>query len=230
MGRASPLPVEPRGSRRSYRREPFIHFAPVQTGDVHSVPVGRRALLVEVDDAATALALADWARQARVGAGEIVPGAATVLFDEVDDLALLRDVLTGWTPTAEAPARAYGEIAVRYDGPDLAFVAEAWGTDPAGVVERHSAVEYVAAFCGFAPGFAYLAGLADELAVPRLVTPRSRVPAGSVALAGAWCGIYPTASPGGWRILGSTDALLWDQVRDEPALLPPGTRVRFVPA
>jgi KipI family sensor histidine kinase inhibitor len=193
-------------------------------------PVGRQALLVEVADAAAALALAEWARHRGVGAAEIVPGAATVLFDEVADLELLRDVLTGWSPNDVAPRRGSVEIEVRYDGADLEFVADAWDTDLEGVVERHSSVEYVAAFCGFAPGFAYLQGLAGELAVPRLESPRSRVPAGSVALAGSWCGIYPTASPGGWRILGSTDAVLWDQVRDQPALLPPGTRVRFVPA
>ena len=201
-----------------------------QTGPVRTRPVGPRALLAEVADAGTALALAEWARGVGVAAGEIVPGAATVLFDEVAEPESLREALAGWAPTVGPAQRGVAEIAVRYDGPDLAFVAEAWGTDVAGVVERHSAVEYVAAFCGFAPGFAYLQGLAGELAVPRLDSPRPRVPAGAVALAGAWCGIYPTASPGGWRILGSTDAVLWDQARDEPALLPPGTRVRFVPA
>ena len=90
----------------------------------------------------------------------------------------------------------------------------AWGTDVDGVVARHSEVEYVAAFCGFAPGFAYLSGLPPELAVPRLESPRPRVPAGSVGLAGGWCGVYPTASPGGWRLLGRTDAALWDPDRD----------------
>jgi KipI family sensor histidine kinase inhibitor len=83
-------------------------------------------------------------------------------------------------------------------------------------------------FCGFAPGFAYCAGLPDRLAVPRLGTPRTRVPAGSVAVAGTWTGVYPTVSPGGWRLLGTTDAELWQVDRDPPALLPPGTRVRFV--
>ena len=86
----------------------------------------------------------------------------------------------------------------------------------------------MAAFCGFAPGFAYLTGLPDELAVPRRQTPRTRVPVGSVALAGSWCGVYPTASPGGWQLLGHTDAPLWDVDRPQPALLAPGTRVRFV--
>jgi KipI family sensor histidine kinase inhibitor len=96
------------------------------------------------------------------------------------------------------------------------------------VAARHQAVTFVSAFCGFAPGFAYLSGL--DAAVSRLATPRTRVPAGSVALAGTWCGVYPTTSPGGWRIIGSTDARLWDVDRDPPALLVPGTRLRFVAA
>jgi KipI family sensor histidine kinase inhibitor len=201
-----------------------------KTGGVRTHAVGHRALLVEVDDAAAALALADWARREGVPAGEVVPGAATVLFDEVADRDALREALRAWSAAGDARPGELVEIAVRYDGPDLEFVAERWRTDVEGVVARHSGVEYVAAFCGFAPGFAYLQGLDDRLAVPRLDSPRPRVPAGAVALAGAWCGVYPTASPGGWRILGTTDAVLWDQGRDEPALLPPGTRVRFVPA
>jgi KipI family sensor histidine kinase inhibitor len=188
-------------------------------------PVGPRAVLVDVEDAATALALATWARS-RVVADEIVPAAATVLFDGVDlsDLS----VLSGWTPASDVPAGDLVEIPVVYDGPDLPFVAEAWGTDVAGAVLRHTEIEYVAEFCGFAPGFSYLAGLPAELAVPRLESPRPVVPPGSVGLAGTWCGLYPTASPGGWRLLGRTDAVLWDQSRAQPALLPPGTRVRFV--
>jgi KipI family sensor histidine kinase inhibitor len=122
------------------------------------------------------------------------------------------------------------EVPVTYEGADLGFVADAWGTDREGVVARHTGIEYVAAFCGFSAGFSYLAGLPAGLAVPRLGSPRPRVPPGSVGLAGAWCGVYPTASPGGWRLLGRTDVTLWDQTRAQPALLAPGTRVRFVPA
>ena len=196
-------------------------------GEVHTRPVGRHALLVEVDDAGAALALATWARTRRVDAVEIVPAAASVLFDGVRDPAGLVDGLAQWVPS---PAPAEGElveIPVTYDGADLDFVAGAWGVDVATVVERHTGIEFVASFCGFSPGFSYLRGLPERLAVPRLDAPRSRVPAGAVALAGAWCGVYPTASPGGWRILGTTDVVLWDQDRAAPALLPPGARVRF---
>ena len=196
--------------------------------DLH--PVGPAALLAEVADAAEALDLATWARAARIDAVEVVPAAQTVLFDGVADPGALSAQLRAWRPSGSSPEGERVEVPVVYDGADLAFVAEAWGTDVPGVVARHSEIEYVAAFCGFAPGFAYLAGLPDALAVPRLPSPRPRVPAGAVGLAGSWCGVYPTASPGGWRLLGRTDVTLWDQTREHPALLAPGTRVRFVVA
>ena len=99
----------------------------------------------------------------------------------------------------------------------------------AGIGQQHDqAVEYRVAFCGFVPGFAYLVGLPAELHVPRLATPRPRVDAGSVAIAGEWAGVYPSASPGGWRLLGHTDAVMWDEARARPSLLEPGMRVRFV--
>jgi KipI family sensor histidine kinase inhibitor len=192
-------------------------------------PVGRSAVLAEVADAGEALDLATWARAVGVGAVEVVPAAQSVLFDGVSDVATLTGRLRDWTPSAEVPVGELVEVPVVYDGPDLAAVAEAWGTDVAGVVTRHCEIEYVAAFCGFAPGFSYLSGLPAELAVPRLDSPRPRVAPGSVGLAGSWCGVYPTASPGGWRLLGRTDATLWDPTRERPALLAPGTRVVFVP-
>jgi KipI family sensor histidine kinase inhibitor len=192
--------------------------------------VGPRALLAEVADAGEALALATWARTARLGSDEIVPAARTVLVDGIDDLERAREVLSGWRPAAEVPDGDLVELPVHYDGADLEAVAARWGTDVAGVVARHTATDFVSAFCGFAPGFAYLSGLPGELAVPRLDSPRTRVPAGAVGLAGAWCGVYPTASPGGWQLIGHTDEVLWDPAAERPALLAPGTRVRFVVA
>ncbi len=192
--------------------------------------MGRGAVLVEVGGPAEALSLALWARGARVMAEEIVPAARTVLFDGLTDVEGLEDALASWTPGVETAIGPLVEIPVEYDGADLEDVADRWGTDVDGVVAQHSELEFVSAFCGFSPGFAYLAGLPDHLAVPRLDSPRSKVPAGAVALAGTWCAAYPTASPGGWRLIGRTDAALWDAARDQPALLAPGTRVRFRPA
>lgn len=190
---------------------------------------GPSGLLVEVDDPAAARALAAWARDHGVAADEVVPAAATVLFDGVPDVAALVARLEGWEAGDAPPPGDLVEVPVTYDGEDLAFVAQAWGVGVDDVVAEHAATEFVAEFCGFAPGFSYLAGLPDHRAVPRLTTPRARVPRGAVALAGRWCGVYPSSSPGGWRVLGTTDAVLWDERRDPPAVLAPGTRVRFVP-
>lgn len=191
-------------------------------------PYGPRAALVDVDSALEAAALAGWARVRGIAADEIVPAAATVLFDGIEAGALA-DALAGWRPGSASVAGAFVEVAVRFDGPDLGDVAARWGVSADEVVARLCSYELTSAFCGFAPGFAYLAGLPPELAVPRLETPRERVEPGSVALAGSWCGIYPTASPGGWRIVGHTDAVLWEADREPPALLAPGTRVRLCP-
>jgi len=192
--------------------------------------IGQRAVLAEVADSGSARSLAAYARSARAGAEEVVPGAQTVLFDGVADTEGLIELLAGWTPEVVGEPGPLVEVPVVYDGADLEDVADRWGVTVDEVVARHGEVEFVSAFCGFAPGFAYLAGLPEEYAVPRLDSPRSRVPAGAVGLAGSWCGVYPTESPGGWRLLGRTDVVLWDAGRSEPALLAPGTRVRFVPA
>ena len=200
------------------------------------IPVGRHAALVEVDDAGQALSLALWVRE-RVDATDVVPAARTVLVDGLRDLDALTGLVAGWRPGPAPVAATVVEVVVTYDGPDLALVGETWGIAADEVPGRHAAREYVVAFCGFAPGFAYLtpaersgaAGPPAERDVPRRSTPRSRVPPGSVAVAGRFTGIYPTASPGGWQLLGTTEATLWDQARDEPALLSPGTRVRLVP-
>ncbi len=115
------------------------------------------------------------------------------------------------------------DVPVRYDGPDLGFVAETHRMTPAQVIELHASVEYLVAFLGFAPGFAYLLGLPAQLATPRLASPRPNVPAGSVGIAGGQTGIYPAASPGGWQLIGQTDL----ELHAEWAM--PGDRVRFVP-
>ncbi len=118
-------------------------------------------------------------------------------------------------------------LPVVYDGDDLATVAEYAACAIDDVVRRHLAGEYTVAFCGFAPGFAYLTGLDERLHVPRRASPRTAVPAGSVAIAGEYTAAYPRPSPGGWQLLGHTTATLWDTDRPDPALLVPGTRVRF---
>ncbi|MFE9190317.1 allophanate hydrolase subunit 1 [Micromonospora sp. NPDC007208] len=121
-------------------------------------------------------------------------------------------------------------VPVCFDGPDLPAVAEHWGVDVSAVRHRLTSTRFRVAFCGFAPGFPYLTGLPAELALPRLATPRPRVPAGSVALAGPYAGIYPGASPGGWLLVGRTDLVLFDVAADPPARLGPGTTVRMVAA
>lgn len=122
------------------------------------------------------------------------------------------------------------QVPVRYDGADLPEIAQLTGMSEAEVVRTHLAGEYVVAFAGFAPGFAYIAGGDPRLQVPRRATPRTRVPAGSVALASEFTGIYPRQGPGGWQLLGHTDMVLWDLNRTPPALLTAGTRVRFIEA
>jgi KipI family sensor histidine kinase inhibitor len=193
---------------------------------VRVVPVGERACLVEVEDAVAAASLAAWARSTGLAADDIVPAATTVLFDGIATADVVA-ALPAWT--ADTPPRVGPtvRVAVTYDGPDLDQVAAHWDCTVDDVVDLHTSTEFTALFCGFAPGFSYLAGLPADRTVPRLATPRRRVAPGSVALADGWCGIYPSASPGGWLVIGTTDAPLWDPDRETPALLPPGTRVRF---
>ena len=194
-------------------------------------PVGSDALLVDCTDLAEAMALHAETRRRDVPARDVVPGARTVLFDGVADPAALADEIGSWPlEPGSSVAGGFVELPTSYDGPDLDDVAKRWDMTRDEVVDTHRGTEFVVAFCGFAPGFAYCSGLPDRLAVPRLDSPRTKVPAGSVGLAGAFTGVYPTASPGGWRIIGTTTAPLWDADRESPALLAPGTRVRFVDA
>ncbi|MDQ0711975.1 KipI family sensor histidine kinase inhibitor [Streptomyces luteogriseus] len=198
------------------------------------LPVGEDALLVEVSSGDEAQALhAELLRRRAEGslsAREIVPAARTVLLDGLDSPARLAVELTAADlPPAPPRARDVVEIPVRYDGPDLADVAAHWGVPEREVARIHGATEFRVAFCGFAPGFGYLTGLPPRYDVPRRATPRTAVPAGSVALAGPYTGVYPRSSPGGWQLIGTTDTVLWDHARVPAALLSPGTRVRFVP-
>lgn len=192
---------------------------------------GPDALLVEVEDAAAALALYHAARRHDAAAGEVVPAARTVLFAGVADLEGLEAEIRGWPrPDVTAAEARVVEVPTTYDGADLETVARHWDMTVDEAVATHTSLEFTVAFCGFAPGFAYCAGLPDHLHVPRHADPRSRVPAGSVGLAGEFTGVYPTASPGGWQVIGRTVVELWVADREDPALLPPGTRVRFVRA
>lgn len=159
---------------------------------------------------------------------EIVPGARTVLLDGLREPESVRSGLGDWSlEVGDADLGEVVHLSVTYDGPDLESVARHCGLSVEEVVRLHQEAEHVVAFCGFAPGFAYLSGAPGELHVPRLEEPRSKVPAGSVGLAGAFTGVYPRSSPGGWQLIARTDARLWDLDRDPPALLSPGTRVRF---
>ncbi len=130
-------------------------------------------------------------------------------------------------PAAGESVASSIEIGVRYDGPDLDVVAEHAALSPIEVIARHESAVYTVAFCGFSPGFAYMRGLPDELQVPRRAQPRTVVPAGSVAIAAHYSAIYPSASPGGWHVLGTTEEVVWDVDLPEPARLTAGTVVRF---
>jgi KipI family sensor histidine kinase inhibitor len=195
------------------------------------LPCGDRALLVEVAGLSEVEAVRIALEQSPLpGQRELVPGARTLLVvldrtpSELDGVALRR-----LRPSSgrSAPEGAPVELPIVFDGPDLAEVAELTGRTESALVEALTTVELTVAFGGFAPGFAYLAGLPGDLHVPRRATPRTRVPAGSVGLAGPYAGAYPRASPGGWQLVGRTDAVLFDAERQPPALLVPGNRVRF---
>ena len=169
------------------------------------------------------------------GVVEIVPGPETVLVvapgaDQGRLRARLESVVreeSGRAAAGDAPDRPLVTIPVVYDGADLDSVAKLAGISADEVIARHTGRELVVGWLGFAPGFAYLTGLDPVLEMPRLDTPRTSVPAGSVAIAGPYSAVYPTASPGGWRLLGRTSVKVWDVTADPPSLFRPGTRVRF---
>lgn len=201
-------------------------------------PVGDAAFLVDVEPAQRH-AVARAITESRLGGViDVVPAERSVLvtFDPHTfepagpDAAVLADIAgaaiaAGWRETPSTLAAV--DLSVRYDGADLGDVAALTGLSRSDVVARHVAGGYVVAFMGFAPGFGYLDGLDPALHVPRLATPRTRVDAGAVAIAGARSCIYPRASPGGWRVIGHTSDVLFDARADEPSLLHAGVRVRF---
>jgi len=199
------------------------------------LPSGDATILVECDSLEEVLALHDaLAADRPPGVVELVPAARTILV-AVDPRVMPLESAATWVRRipAEAASRIAGAaaspvtISVEYDGDDLATTAALLAVSPEALVARHTAVEWRVAFVGFAPGFGYLVSDDWPFEVPRLDAPRTRVPAGAVALAGAFGGVYPRQSPGGWRLIGRTDATLWDPDADPPAVLVPGRRVRF---
>ena len=197
--------------------------------------VGEHGLLVECGALAEVEATyaAVMARRDVLRAVDVVPAARTVLLDGLADVVAAEELLAGLAPATGLEERADGaqvEIPVTYDGPDLDEVARQWDVSTGEVVRVHRATEFVVAFCGFAPGFAYCTGLPPDRTVRRRPDARPRVRAGSVALAGEFTSVYPSSSPGGWQLIGSTRLPVWRPDADPPALLAPGTRVRFVDA
>lgn len=192
------------------------------------LPYGPRAVLAEFSSIDEVIAAAAAVRDAELpGVVDVVPAARTVMVTHRGvDIERLAAVLRA-RAVAEPAGSERVRIPVRYDGVDLVEVARSTGLTPDRVVELHSGATYRVAFCGFRPGFAYLVGLPAPLRLARRATPRPRVPAGSVAIADEFSAVYPSASPGGWHLLGSTDVVLWEPSRQQPALLVPGTEVVF---
>jgi KipI family sensor histidine kinase inhibitor len=194
-------------------------------------------LIVEVENQQAVLALyAELERRRQTDwpwpqPTDVVPAARTVLIDGLADPEPVAAAIKGWTygdfPPLDGPLI---ECPALYDGPDLQEVARHWGMSIREAIATHTATKFYVAFCGFAPGFAYLAGLPPELSLPRRPSPRPRVPARSVAVAGEYSAIYPRPSPGGWQLIGRTHLHVWDTERDDPAVLKPGMRVRFIEA
>ncbi len=197
------------------------------------LPYGERALLLSCADfddtqaVRAALAAERWPE-----IEEVVVGAETLLLRLRSALSSRRrHQLEHLAPPAVDPTASDPiTIEVDYSGEDLAEVAERLDMSSEDVVAAHSEQTWTVAFCGFAPGFAYLHGQNERLTVPRRETPRTQVPSGAVGLADRWSGIYPRSGPGGWQLIGTTSATLWDLHRDPPALLQPGATVRFVPS
>lgn len=191
-------------------------------------PMGDRALLVAAQNPA---GLANAIGALRLaGVLEAVPATETVLirFDATCDRSNLRRAINELDDLpATTNSGTHVVIPVTYDGEDLNDVAEFCGLNVEDVISIHSAATYCVAFCGFAPGFAYLSGIDPRLTIPRLHTPRPIVQAGAVAIADRWSAVYPRESPGGWRLIGTTTMPLFDLARAQPAALKPGDTVQF---
>lgn len=197
-------------------------------------PAGERGALVEMEDNAAVHALAA-ALEPRRGheLEEIVPGDQTLLLvwrEAAPPPGAVEALVAGASAGDALAAGPQIELAVAYDGPDLEEVASACSLAPGEFVERHLAADYRVAFIGFAPGFAYLTGGDPGLQPPRRAEPRTRVPAGALAIAGPYSAVYPRESPGGWNLIGSCEARLFDPAREQPALLAAGAAVKLVPA
>lgn len=202
--------------------------------DVSVLDYGDHALLLECRSTAEVLACTAALREADLlGVTDIVPASRTVMVkvaaarylpatrQRIQKLDVVADDATFTTASPDVV------IEVAYDGEDLDEVGRITGLSAAGVVAAHTSTPWRVAFGGFVPGFAYLVGGDPRLVVPRRAEPRTRVPAGSVALAGEFSGVYPRETPGGWQLIGRTDAVLWDIDRADPALLMAGMTVQF---
>jgi KipI family sensor histidine kinase inhibitor len=207
------------------------------------LPLGESALTIRLGDVASvenserAAALAEVIRQGKIdGVREVVSAVAsvTVFYDAQNEngetrSAMLRDFVAHLpSMTVSTAAFATHTIPTRYDGADLDEVAARVGLSRDEVIRRHVTGEYHVLAIGFLPGWAYLGPLDASLSLPRRSTPRTRIPAGAVAIMGAQTGIYPRVSPGGWNLIGSTDVVLFDANRSRPALFHAGDRVRFI--
>ncbi|HWT49762.1 MAG TPA: allophanate hydrolase subunit 1 [Mycobacterium sp.] len=195
---------------------------------------GDQALMLQCGSTAEVLAWVDALRAAALpGVVDIVPAARTVLvkLDSPRFQGVNRHRLRKMRVTADvdAPADRSADVVIDvvYDGPDLAEVAGHTGLTRAQAINAHTSTLWRVGFSGFAPGFAYLVDGDPRLRVPRRSEPRTSVPPGSVGLAGEFCAIYPRQSPGGWQLIGHTDAALWDLERPNPALLTQGMWVQF---
>ena len=206
----------------------------IDIAGVDVVPIGTHSLHIRLDGFPTATVAAELRALNLEGVSDVVPAESTMLVRCEHESARRNAVvkLNEILSVVDVAERKLNleplEIEVDYNGEDLDVVARACEMSVEEVIHRHLNSEFVAAFCGFAPGFAYLAGLDPLLHLSRRETPRTRVPAGSVSIAAMYSAVYPNPSPGGWHLLGTTDATLWNVESNPPALIEPGRRVRFV--